>query len=69
MEEDNKLYIAISLTSAIFVSPFKTNKFESHKYFMNRDLKKEYIGPFRNGYYLNLNNYLNLKEFKIEILK
>jgi hypothetical protein len=42
---------------------------KGHNYFISRDLRKDYVGAYKLGYYINLNCNLNLKEFKMEIFE
>jgi hypothetical protein len=45
-------------------------RFETHTFLINRNFEKEeFDGTYMIGYYFNLNNNLNLKEFKIEVSK
>ena len=41
--------------------------FTAHKYFLKINLIEEYNGIFKSGIFLDLNEILNLKQFKIEI--
>lgn len=40
---------------------------KGHNYFISRDLKEYFVGFYRLGHNIDLNDILNLKEFKIEI--
>lgn len=69
MKENLQIYTSEFIKNTVLFSPSKTNsKFESHDYFISRDLKKEFEGGSLIGCYFDIRLNLHLKQFKIEII-
>lgn len=65
-----KLHPFISeIQTTMYFSIKDNSEFKFHTYFIDRNLRKEYAGSYMTGYFLDLNDNLNLKQFKIEIFK
>jgi hypothetical protein len=54
---------------AIYFSAKNNFNFEAHTYFLSRNLIEEFNGIFKSGIFIDLNENLNLKHFKIEIFE
>jgi hypothetical protein len=57
------------ISNTICFSAKNNFNFAAHRYFFSRNLIEEFNGIFKSGIFIDLNENLNLKHFKIEIFE